>query len=546
MCPYKTATPRRVPMHNNRVKKLSASVSTLIVTTALVLSTGCAVLQVQDPLKTTADVRIAATPDAAPQRAITNFSQSLQCMDGLLKRYEISGLLVGTEEVADAGSEIAGTKDMLMTALSTMGRKSKAISVVALAQDLSDVSRYHSLHESKGFAAPDFFIRLSAPQIDKGVDINQVGGGLRVDNAVGLESSRDRISSIVSLDLNAGLVKNLQLLPGVYSSNSIAVVRQGSATDVSGEIRKLGAVFFVSDDNSEGFHHSARTLIELGAIEIIGKLTQTPYWECLDIAATNSKVQKQIMDWYSSLSWLELAKFIQTKLHAMDLYSGATDGIDSPEFSSAVARYKSQQGMVADSELSYELYYALVLDPAPGTALHLNSVAGNVKAASSRADSPDSGAATFLRDQENTLDPLELTLDTRFGSDPIVFKSGESIEFSVTASVDSHLYCYYQQSDGKVMKIFPNRFSQTNTISANRTIYFPDDNRYQIRADKRGSTEKIMCMVSYENIEEKLPFTLAEKDFQPLPVKSIENVYAFYKSIGGTVPLRKTLNIEIQ
>jgi len=546
MCLYKTATHRRSAMHENCVTKLSAAVNTLIVTTALVLSTGCAALQAQDPLETTADVRISATPDAAPQRAITNFSQSLQCMDGLLKRYEISGILVGTEEVADAGSEIAGTKDMLMTALSTMGRKSKAISVVALAQDLSDVSRYHSLHESKGFAAPDFFIRLSAPQIDKGVDINQLGGGLRVDNAVGVESSRDRISSIVSLDLNAGLVKNLQLLPGVYSSNSIAVVRQGSATDVSGEIRKLGAVFFVSDDNSEGFHHSARTLIELGAIEIVGKLTQTPYWECLDIAATNPKVQKQIMDWYTSLSWLELAKFTQTKLHAMDLYKGAADGIDSPEFSGAVARYKAQQGMVADSELSYELYYALLLDPAAGTAMHLQNVISDAGAPSARTNSSFSAGAKFLQDQKNALAPLDLTLNTRFGDDPIVFKSGESIEFSVTATVDAHLYCYYQQADGKVMKIFPNRFSKREKITANRIIQFPDDKRYQIRADKRGSSEQIMCMASYENIEEKLPFTLAEKDFQPLPVKSIENIYAFYKSIGGTIPLRKTLKIEIQ
>ena len=97
----------------------------------------------------------------------------------------------------DLNNEVAGTKDMLMTSLSTMSRKSKAFGIVTLSQDLDDVTNFHKLHAAQGFRAPDFFIRLSTPQIDRGVQVDQAGGGLRFDGVFNAEHSRDRIASVV-------------------------------------------------------------------------------------------------------------------------------------------------------------------------------------------------------------------------------------------------------------------------------------------------------------------------------------------------------------
>ena len=514
---------------------------TVVAASILVVISGCASHNRLPDKAATTDARITATPDAAPQRSITNFTESLQCMDQMLKRYNIANVMVGAQEVADVKSDIAGTKDMLTTALSTMNRTSGAVRVVALASDLADVVSYHNYHkDKKTFSAPDYFIRLSAPQIDKGVEVDQVGGAIRVQNAFGFERSQDRISSVVSLDINAGLVKNLQYLPGVYSSNSIAVVRRGSATDVSGEIRKLGAIFYVSDDNSEGFHHSVRTLIELGAIEVIGKLTRTPYWECLDISPTSPDVQRQVRDWYGALSWEELAVFVQRKLKAKGLYNGIDDGQESPAFSSAVARYKAQQGLIADGELGYTLYYKLLLDPVPIQGGYASAALGR------QSEDSEVTAVPVSIDSSKRLTKLNLSLTTDFGEKPVVYKSGEAIHFSARTTVDAHLYCYYQQGDGRIYKIFPNRFTPGSATQGGVTMRFPEDSRYLIQADGSGTTERIMCMASYDNLDAKLPFVLAEKDLQALPVSSLDKIFGYYSSVARTVPLRKSISIEIQ
>ncbi|MEW8397343.1 MAG: hypothetical protein AB2707_14420, partial [Candidatus Thiodiazotropha sp.] len=138
----------------------------------------------------TNEVRIVATPNAAPQRAITNFSESLRCMDDLFLRYRIADIKVGTQDIPDRTEVVlAGTKDMLISALSQMSIESRAIRFVALGQDLEDITRFHSLHRLKNFTAPDFFIRGAITQVDRGVIETQVSGGLAVANAFSLSAS---------------------------------------------------------------------------------------------------------------------------------------------------------------------------------------------------------------------------------------------------------------------------------------------------------------------------------------------------------------------
>lgn len=515
---------------------------------------GCATNLNQPAMDSTSSARITATPKAAPQRTLTNFTRSLRCMDNMLARYEISGLLLGAQEVADLDSEVAGTKDMLMTALSTMTRKSKAFGVVTLSQDLGDVTAFHSYHGTKSFQAPDFFIRLSTPQIDKGIQVDQLGTGFRIEGLGGLESTRDRMASVVSLDMNMGMVRNLQLLPGVYSSNSIAVVRKGQANDVSGEIRKFGALLRMSSDNSEGFHHSVRSLIELGSIELIGRLTQTPYWECLDISSTNPAVQSQVQDWYQALSRSELLTFVQAKLFAKGVYKGAVDGKDNNELRTSVAQFKSANEQVANGKADFDLYYLLVNDPTPIQTQHLEllntvlekrrrknlgPIAVNANT-SEVSQSKTSGALVASAAPE-----LGLSLKTGRGIDPAVYRSGEEVNITLSSTIDANVYCYYQQGDGTVIKLFPNRFRPNSRITQGETLELPGKDDFKIVADARGTVETLMCMASYNDIDSSLPFELSQRDLQPLPVADLEQVYGYYKSVADTLPLRESINIKV-
>ena len=69
----------------------------------------------QKALHATNEVRIVATPKAAPHKAITNFSKSLRCMDSLFASYGIANLSVGSQDIPDQTEVvIAGTKDSVV------------------------------------------------------------------------------------------------------------------------------------------------------------------------------------------------------------------------------------------------------------------------------------------------------------------------------------------------------------------------------------------------------------------------------------------------
>ncbi|MCU7851826.1 MAG: DUF4384 domain-containing protein [Candidatus Thiodiazotropha sp. (ex Monitilora ramsayi)] len=553
-------------MFNNEIRQ---NIFKGIVCTAFIASTGllssCANLEEKQKIRetqATTEVRIVATPNAAPQRAITNFSTSLRCMDKLFLRYRISDLKIGTQDIPDRTEVVlAGTKDMLISALSQMSIESRAVKFVALGQDLEDITRFHSLHQLKNFTAPDFFIRGAITQVDRGVIEKQVSGGLAIAEAFSLSASKDNIASIITLDMNMGLVSNLQILPGITSSNSIAVARKGKGLDLSGTIKKLGAVFQVDFTESEGLHHAVRTLVELGVIELMGRLTQVPYWECLDIETTSTLVQSQIQDWYKSLAREDLTKFVQAKLYALGLYAGPVDGKSNAPLRTAITLFKKEQGQIADSRLDYMLYYSLITDSTPIDIRHRNHLAKTVQVDDIYAIYEDGHSETKVIRQHTGLEggqvtPLELILTTEHGTRP-VYRQGESVSLQAEISVNGHLYCFYQPGSGEIVKIFPNRYRPSSRIDAGSSIRIPGDDPFAIRLDQRQVTEKILCMASYKDIEERMPFELKEKSLQTISLAQLEKIYRrkvaslsdlynIYKSSTDIVPLRRQIKFEIQ
>lgn len=531
------------------------------------LLSGCASFQqwAQEKNKhATNEIRIAATPKAEPHKTITNFSDSLRCMDSLFVGYGIKDLTIGAQDIPDATEVVlAGTKDMLISSLSTMSIKSRAVKFVALGLDLEDVTRFHALHTAKNFKSPDFFLRGAITQVDRGVLENQVSAGVAIKD-YGISASADRISSIVALDMNMGLVSNLQILPGINSSNSIAVIRKGKGADLSGKIKSVGAVFQVDFTESEGLHHAVRTLVELGAIEIMGKLTQVPYWECLDIETTSTYVQTQIEDWYKSLSREELIKFVQAKLIALNLYDGEVDGQENEKLKSVIALYKAKQGLIADSKLNYMLYYNLISDTTPIRSEHEPLLTKVITEERQSYGMPPRPQTTTIEKEipqplglePTRLTPLELSLSSSRGNKP-VYKAGEDARIHATVSVDGYLYCYYEPTPGQIIKIYPNRFVPESRVSARDTIYVPSDERFSIKVEQTDSTEQVLCMASYEDLENKMPSELKSKSLQPVSlerltkiygrkVNNLADIFGIYKASAKVVPIKQQITLRVQ
>src|SRR5207249_272480 len=79
-------------------------------------------------------------PSATPRKTITNFTDSLRCIDDLMLRFGTRDVSVMLEEMEDKTGKVGGgTRDMMVSAISDMTRRSRAIKLVAFGVDNQNV-----------------------------------------------------------------------------------------------------------------------------------------------------------------------------------------------------------------------------------------------------------------------------------------------------------------------------------------------------------------------------------------------------------------------
>lgn len=70
-------------------------------------------------------------PVVRPTRALSSFSESLMCMDRLLREAQLPTTLITSKQIPDYSSKVpAAAKDMIITSLSQMSRLSNAFRFV--------------------------------------------------------------------------------------------------------------------------------------------------------------------------------------------------------------------------------------------------------------------------------------------------------------------------------------------------------------------------------------------------------------------------------
>jgi hypothetical protein len=228
--------------------------------------------------------KISRGPAGSPYKTITNFSSSLQCMDKLMLDQGISNIPILIEAIDDKTEAVnAGTRDMLISAISEMTIRSHAIKMIAYGQDSANlISFMKTAKNSKAFKqVPLFDIQGSISQHDEDV--------ISTGNSLGLFSRREggggyaksAALSTIAMDLNVLNAGDMSVVPGVSARNSISILSQGKSFDADATINKFGIYFDISLNRTEGKTQALRNLVELSAIELIGKLVKVPYWQCL-------------------------------------------------------------------------------------------------------------------------------------------------------------------------------------------------------------------------------------------------------------------------
>lgn len=520
-----------------------------------------------------------AKPKSLPARNLTNFSESLRCMDRLMLQYGRSEMVITSAGIPDETAAIAaGTKDMLISAISRMSRKSDAFTFVDYDSTQVDVHELQGLAGfDEDFVIPDFYIRGAITQLDdavlgetadatvgfKDVEIDEDGNEIVKDNGVGALGAfvdADQNVAVVSLDLNVGDLTTRQIIPGISAHNSIAVSQTSLSGGLSGSIYKLGAGFNVNMNRSEGLHQAVRTLIELSTIEVLGKLAEVPFWRCLQIDHTNPTVVAEAQDWFDDMDEDEQIAFVQNALATNGTYAGDVTSVMDGATKDAIARYQAQNDLIADGRINFDLYASLLNNgTSSGNEPGVSPVALRAVDAEEAIEEEE---VTELYEEEEAEDdvveddvdieeedidaPMVLDLVANGPADGL-FEVNRELRFSASPNQDAHVYCYYADASGNVARVFPNQFQPDSFLTAGDAVQVPSaDAGFDIVLDQEDADEKIACIASTKELGLRLPDEIKMPDLTPIPDRSLEDIIQAYRELDADDVVLSRLDLRVR
>ena len=162
----------------------------------------------------------------------------------------------------------------------------------------------------------------------------------------------------------------------------------------------------------------------------------------------------------------------------------------------------------------------------------------NQSSSQSPSQSPNLLSAT-----NNTAPRLKLFSDR--GGQP-VYQVGEIMQLSVSIDRSAHLYCFYQDATGNVMRILPNDNTPNNFIQAGRVLTLPSaSDIYTIVFQDPGTTETVFCLSSSSEVS-PLMQSVSLPALAPLPMslESIKQEFENNNSVSELAISRLTVNVS--
>lgn len=513
------------------IKQLSSALMCIAIS-------GCATQQsVHEKIKT-----MQTGPSATPHKSITNFASGLRCMDNMMIEYGVQDISMLVEDLSDkTGKVSAGTKDMLITAVSDMTRRSRAVKLIPFGNDSGNLIGFLNAAGSQTAysVVPKYDIRGSISQLDSSVVREQLGGSLTAERW-GLGASMSTAGSILGIDLSVLTTSDLSVLPGVTSSNAVALFKSGTGGDADATIKSTGIAFDFQVARSEATVQALRNLIELASIELIGRLLKLPYWQCLDIPEDNEDIQREIEDWYYAMqAHGELLPYVRDQLTARGFYPH--DEAD-PDYAVrlAIGLYEDYMSMPITGEASFEVFNNILTNKA---APEPQIAEAPVPVESSGEPTDPVDAVPGDAQVSATSHVPSLILSTASGRQG--FAPGESVSLVATSDHAGYVYCFYEDASNDIQRFFPNRFSADNFIDAQSQIVLPGNMPFDIVADEQGRSERITCFATAKNVFHKLPDMVRSLDFENLPNVSLEDIRAGFTQASSDSFAEATLPVNV-
>ncbi|WP_228529682.1 DUF4384 domain-containing protein [Diaphorobacter caeni] len=518
-----------------------------------------------DPRKDAAYHEFAYTadrPTVRPIRSISSFSDSLMCMDEMLRAAQLPTTLITSKNFIDYSSKVpAGTKEMIITALSQMSRRSNAFRYVDYEVNIVQQDTVQNLttillnNNQIQLQRPALYMSGGITFVDQAVISNRNDAGFsgpRIDMGV----SKSATATVMGLEMHIGDFRTRTLIPGLDSANEVVIGGGGQGLDLAGRIGTYGVTFNVGRDYAIGSGGALRTLVDLATIELIGKWSRVPYWQCLTLDQTHPDFQRQMRDWYMDSGGVAQAKLIQSSLVAQGYLPPGTEVLDrdSRDLRDALARFQSDNGLVPNGTMDFSTYErALNRFVTLDNSGHLRQIGWTPSGPSGGAQEGKAYAGYLPVKNAKEIQltasaPIDRVIDLQIKNpigpgDKPTFEVGEQVFAAATVSRASHVYCYFNDAVGNVMRLTPNNVNPSSLVSANAVLRLPDwlvPNPAFIMDASQPGTERLACLATAEDVMDRLPAPLQGAGVVNVPgYRSIEDVEKAFRHALGEEPFSK-------
>ena len=487
---------------------------------------------------------ISDRPVTRPVRSISSFSDSLQCMDRLMRDAQIPTTLITSKFIPDATTRVpVATKDMVITSLLQMSRLSNSFRYVDYEVDLirqdtvQNLSNILLSNNQMQLQRPSLYVSGAVSFVDQNVLNNRYQlGASGEDFDIGY--SQNRNATIIGLELHLGDFKTRTMIPGLDSANEVIIGNGGQGLDLAGRIRDYGLQFNIGRDYAQGSGAAIRTLVELGMIELVGKWAKVPYWQCLTLEQNHPGFQRQLRDWYDEGNFGVHSALISRSLISKG-YLKSSDEKLSPHhlfYRQALARFQSDEGIVVTGVIDFPTYeralrHYVMIDKQG----NMISYGWKPKTGPTKLSNSPINDDILQKNKINNSD-IELQIENvLMGRN--WFEIGEQVFVSANTSQSSFLSCYLSNPSGNVIRLLPNPVNPVSYVTANQTVRLPDwmspNPGYVIETSQAGS-EGVLCIGTVEDMNKKLDQRLQVPALTVIPqVKGNQDVLALHiESLG--------------
>jgi hypothetical protein len=478
----------------------------------------------------------------SPTRNVTDFSFALRCMDEKLLEFGVRDVVFALEDLQDNTKKLSvGTRDMMVSAISDMTRRSRAVRLITFGNDNQTVvNLLQQLEKKSPFGVmPQFDIRGSVSQLDEDVVKQQTGFGAALAGVFGIKFGKSTQINVLGFDASVITVPELTLVPGVTTRNQVIVVREdAAASDGLATIQKVGVSFSFGVLRSTGNAQALRSMIELGAVELVGRALRLPYWSCLGTPEAHPDVRRELEDWFISMrAGTERNTFFQEHLRHRKFFDGPLDGKSTPQLTEALALYKKGLGFADSAPTDLNFFTAFItrtVPTPPDVPFFVESpkeekkdgaVLGVVEAAGSDKATP---AALTAPDATTKVATAAIAADLKLFGVKQSVRVDQSMPLEVLSNQNGYLYCYLQNVETqKIQRFYPNRLVRDPRIEANKRLAIPGKRKFRVAINTVGA-HAIGCLHAPREVYNDLPPPLRWGDFEDIKAKSLEEIQTMF------------------